>query len=353
MKVGLLNLPYDENYGGNLQRFALMKTLESMGHDVIHLNLRFKWKLPWYKKPYVYLRRLLIKIFKNHQAIVFYEQYSQKKYLNKCEVTDSFYDEHIKHTAIISNHADFLKYKDYDAYIVGSDQVWRKSIADKYLPKFFLDFLKDINVPKIAFAVSFGTNESELTDEEIVKYGLLYSKFNAVSVREICSVSLLEKYGWTSPRPIHLLDPTFLLSKEEYLDISEEKNVEGQSLAFCYILDINNEKKSIINEICELRNLYPYMVTLGDKVSIPQWLGLFNKAEFVITDSYHGLVFSLIFNKPYKLIRNSFRGNARFDSIFEIFGLTDYEEKPDWGMINSIIENNKKTAIEFLLNLEK
>lgn len=353
MKVALLNLPYDENYGGNLQRYALMKTLERMGHDVIHLNLRFKWSLPWYKKPYVYMRRLLIKIFKNHQAIVFYEQYSQNKYLNKCVVTDSFYNEHIKHTAIISSHTDFFKYKNYDAYIVGSDQVWRKSIADYFLPIFFLDFLKDVNVPKMAFAVSFGTNENELSSEEIVKYGILYSKFKAVSVRETSSIRLLEQYGWANPSPRHLLDPTFLLSKEEYIGISEDNSVEKQSFVLCYILDVNDEKKRIIDEICETRDLQPCLVTLGDNVSIPQWLGLFNKAEFVITDSYHGLVFSLIFNKPYRLIRNSFRGNARFDSVFELFGLTDSEDNPDWGEINSIIEKNKKTAIDFLLNLER
>ena len=262
----------------------------------------------------------------------------QQQYRQQCSVTDPFYQKYIPHTEVITDIKTLCEYTDYDAFVVGSDQVWRKRIAAKNLPYFFFKHLQSIDKPKIACAVSFGTDVIELTGDEISYYGNLYKQFTAVSVREKSGLSILEQLGWNNPKAIHLLDPTFMLAKTDYqkiINTSETKTSKGN--LFCYILDMTQEKEDIIKQIALEKKLTPYCVSLNDNVSIPQWLRSFNDAEFIITDSFHGLVFAIIFNKPFKLIRNEFRGNARFDSIIETFNLKEKSEI-NWIEINSIIE---------------
>ena len=168
MKIALLNLPYDNNYGGNLQRYALMKVLQDMGHDVTHLNLRFHYHLPWYKVPYSYTKRIILKYVLGRDVRINQEKYSREQYQERCAITESFYQKYIKHTEPLYKLSELKKYTDFDAYVVGSDQVWRKKIANKYLPTMFLDFLpKDSKAKRIAYGVSLGVAENELSEEEI------------------------------------------------------------------------------------------------------------------------------------------------------------------------------------------
>jgi hypothetical protein len=346
MRIALLNLPYDNNYGGNLQRYALMKVLHDMGHSVTHLNLRFDCRLPWYKKPKYYGKRFLSKVLFKRDIKVFFSPKDQ--YEQNCSITDTFYKKYINHTETIYDPEKLAQYIDYDAFIVGSDQVWRKKIAAKYLPYMFFSHLQNVDKPKIACAVSFGTDTNELNAEEIAYYGNLYKKFDAVSVRESSGLNILDQLAWMHPKAIHLFDPTFMLSKSDYQTIinsSETKPSAGN--LFCYILDMTEEKEKVVEDIASEKALTPFYVSLKNNVSIPQWLKAFDDADFIITDSFHGLVFSLIFNKPFKLIKNEFRGNARFDSVIETFKLKDNQEF-DWSEISRIIQDNKKRFINFL-----
>ena len=347
MKIALLTLPVDNNYGGNLQRYALMKVLHDMGHDVIHLNLRFNYIIPWYKTPVYYGKRILKKILLQRNINIF--DTPQKQYEQNCSITESFYQKYIEHTEEIVEPELLCKYTDYDAFVVGSDQVWRKRIAGKYMPYLFFSHIQNIEKPKIACAVSFGTDKNELIEDEILYYGDLYKKFSAVSVREKSGLRLLEQLGWIAPKAIQLLDPTFMLTKSDYQEIikaSETKAPKGDLV--CYILDMTQEKDDVIKKISVKKKLTPYYVSLNDNVSIPQWLRLFNDAEFIITDSFHGLVFSLIFNKPFRLIRNEFRGNARFDSIIETFNLKHNQEIFNWEEINNVIAQYRNRFTNFL-----
>ena len=346
MKIALLNLPVDNNYGGNLQRYALMKVLHDMGHSVTHLNMRFRYRLPWYKKPKYYGKRFLLKVLFKRDIKVFFSP--QDQYEQKCSITDAFYHKYINHTEIIYNSKKLVQYTDFDAFIVGSDQVWRKRIAAKNMPYYFLSHLQSIDKPKIACAVSFGVDTSELNDDEKTYYGNLYKKFDAVSVRETSGLKILNQLGWTHPKAIHLLDPTFMLSKSDYQTIINSNETEPSAgNLFCYILDMTEEKENVIKGIVSSKGLTPFYVSLDDNISIPQWLRSFDEAEYIITDSFHGLVFSIIFNKPFKLIKNSFRGNARFDSVMETFNIFDNQEF-DWEYINNTIQDYKILFIDFL-----
>ena len=353
MRIALLNLQYDNNYGGNLQRYALMTILQRMGHDVTHLNLRFNYNPdPLHKHPVRFLKKIIKKIFINHSLDIFREYKLQKKYYISCRITDMFYNKYIKHTAIIDSIEKLKKYNNYDIFLVGSDQVWRKSIAAVYgIDTFFFNYLSDsINAKRIAYGASFGTDENELNTDDLKRLTSLYNRFSAVSVRENSSLRLLSEYGWNTPEAKWVLDPTLLLEKDDYLKIIKEgETTPSNGNMFCYILDVTNEKLNLINNIAKQKNLIPFKIGINGQESIEQWLRSFMDAEYVVTDSYHGIVFSIIFNKPFYLIRNKFRGNARFDAIFKACGLTSDDGKQiDWKEINLNLNKMKLFSKEWL-----
>ncbi|WP_027450971.1 polysaccharide pyruvyl transferase family protein [Xylanibacter brevis] len=353
MKIALLNLKYDNNYGGNLQRYALMKVLQDMGHDVTHLNLRFNYHRPWYKLLLSLLKIIVKKYFLGKDVIIPQWQQAQHTYEDLCSITEPFYKKYVKHTEQITDLRKLSEFNEFDAYVVGSDQVWRKRIAGGYIKTMFLDFLPENTKSKrIAYGVSLGVAENELCNEEIKQLSDLYQRFDAVSVREDSALDMFKQYGWNKPQAIQVLDPTLLLCKEDYMKLIENgKTTQSDGNLFCYILDKTHEKCTLISEKAEVLHLKPFEVGLNKPVSIEQWLRSFSDSEYVITDSYHGLVFSIIFNKPFFLIRNEFRGNARFDSVIRMFGIQDdCSDNLNWNLVNKIIADNRKKSFRFLAN---
>lgn len=350
MRVALLNLPVDSNYGGNLQRFALVKTMQALGVEVEHIQLRFRPYLPWWKVPFVIPKRLLKRILVDSKQRIFEERYNRARYNDEIRVIENFYNTSIPHTKPVYTYRQLEKTAaHYDAYVVGSDQVWRKKIAGKYLPAFFLDFLGPRYVRRVAYAVSFGVDENELDPSEIKKLGELYKSFSAVSVREQSGLRLLSKYAWNEPQAIQLLDPTFLVSKDDYLSLTRDvPQGEARGKMVCYILDMTDEKRLLIETLAKEKGLESFIISLESKVPVEVWLRYFADAAFVLTDSYHGTVFSLIFNRPFRVIRNSFRGNARFESLLNVFNLSMDSECFDWQQVNQIIRQQKVRSLSFL-----
>lgn len=352
MKIALLNLQYDNNYGGNLQRYALMKVLQEMGHDVTHLNLRFNFNPdPLHKHPIRILKRVVRKLVLDHSLDLIKEYKLQEKYKGSCSVTDIFYNKYIKHTKILEYKSDLLKYSNYDVYLVGSDQVWRKSIAALYgIDTFFFDFLPD-NVQRIAYGVSLGTDKNELTNDDLECLTPLYKKFHSVSVREDSALALFEQYHWNNPQAVQVLDPTLLLSKNDYLELINDGTTNpSEGNMFCYILDPTEEKDNLIKEYEQKKGLKAFKSSLDYKnqMSVQQWLRSFNESDFIITDSYHGIIFSVIFNKPFKLLNNVFRGNARFESLIRLLELQSDTENINWEKINQNRAQYSEKSIGFL-----
>lgn len=355
MKIALLNLPFDSNYGGHLQRYALITILQRNSYNVEHINLRFNYKLPWYKIPFSYSKRILRKLIFHDNRPILLEQQMMKAAINRNKMVETFYNRYIPHTQAINHKKELYRLPKYDAYIVGSDQVWRKSMTRAYgLGTYFFDFLKDYSLKKIAYGVSLGSDQNELTPREIQKLKLFYNKFSAVSVRESSAVKMLQSYQWTSPKAIQVLDPTFLLTKEDYNKlITDGYTHHCPGSLFCYILDNNSNKEKIITQISNQLKLEPFYIDLEGKTSVEQWLRAFRDAKHVITDSYHGLVFAIIFNKSFTLIRNEKRGNARFDSILQTLNIPTDEQNIDWEDINFRIKQERNKAIQFIIQALK
>lgn len=354
MKLALLNLTLDSNYGGNLQRYALVKVLQGMGHDVTHLSMHYVPHVKAADKAVWYVKRLIKKTILDHTLPLSFRDDVARTDLRRCRIAKPFYEKYIPHTTPIHSKQELCRYLDFDAYVVGSDQVWRPVMTSSFgMPTYFLDFLPDDSKAlRIAYGVSMGVAEREFDDKQLPILRPLYKKFDAVSVRESSSLQILRDCGWTLPEAQCVLDPTLLLDKHDY----EQLIIEGETHAsegdmFCYILDLAPEKLSLIKKIAHKRGLRPFFqigYTTADSMSIPQWLRSFRDAKFVVTDSFHGFVFSLIFGKPAKVILNEKRGNARFDSLASILQVDLNDVNRDWTRVYDLLCEARQKSMSYL-----
>lgn len=352
-RIALLNLQVDANFGGHLQRFALIRAMQRMGYDVTHLNTRFpSARKSVMKRLKGGLKRLMLYSYYAIKRNAEYKPLRLFKYYIKHEdVTEAFYDKYIPHTKRIFSNEELAGYTDYDYFIVGSDQVWRKNIAAEYgLFTYLFDYLPE-DKKRIAYGASLGTSVNELTEDEIATFRNLYSRFTAASVREKSGLDLLASYDCKKPNAKWVLDPTLLLTSGDYDKLIRDGRTEPlKEKIFCYILDMNEQKAATIQAKADEKGLSYRNWLRADNYTVEQWLRSFRDAEFVITDSYHGLVFSLIFNKPFCLLRNDFRGNARFESIAEQLGVNLDAEEQDYKRINKAISDAREQSIRFLKN---
>lgn len=315
MKIGLLSYHRNYNYGWNLQCYALMTVLKSMGHEVTLID-----KMKFSNKN-------LLRRFKSACASILhlnrrksYEDVQKERGVNIAP----FFDNHIfPRTCCIKNQKGYRKLPRFDALVVGSDQVWRKKLVNP-LADYFFNFI-DYPAIMISYAASFGVDYAEYSDEEMKRCGKLIERFKAVSVREASGVKLIKDvYKW-SCNPVVMPDPTLLLSRHDYEKISGESTGQTSGL-FCYILDMTEDKEKVIKKISTIYSLQSKIISLDEEKAYPsveEWLQLFRDADFVFTDSFHGCVFSLIFRKPFIAYGNAKRGIARFVSLLDSFGLRE------------------------------
>jgi len=351
LKIALLNLPVDNNFGGHLQRYALMEVLRRMGCDVVHLNTRFPHeKKTGFKKAKFVLKRLFKYIrFRLNGSRSVPELRYLRCYLFDEPITEQFYRHYIKHTFRIYCKDELLKCLNYDLFMTGSDQVWRNKFTSHYgLETYFFDYLPLFST-RVAYGVSFGTSENELDSIAVNRLAEYYKRFSMVSVREGDAVRLIEEYGWASPKPIWVLDPTLLLLRKDYLRIIERGKTElSKGSLFCYVLDKTDQVNKVVSDLSKERGLKPFEVTLNSSYSVEQWLRSFQDADFVVTDSYHGLLFALVFNKPFYLCMNAMRGNARFESVLNLLEINGREMDYNWDRINEIIAEERSRSLNFL-----
>ena len=163
MRIGILTLPLHTNYGGILQAYALQTVLERMGHDVCLIEKkRQPLRLPLWKAPLSYGKRI-VKNLTGHPFPIFYEKKMNREEPIVRQNTDKFINKYIKRR-IVDDFSD-IKETDFDAIVVGSDQIWRPKYFQE-IEHTFLDFTEGWNIKRIAYAASFGTDKWEYTPEQ-------------------------------------------------------------------------------------------------------------------------------------------------------------------------------------------
>lgn len=330
MRIGILTLPLHTNYGGILQAYALQTIVKRMGYEVVVLNESKVQKLPLYKAPLSYGKRIIKKYILNRKCRIFEEQYQNKIYPIISQHTQRFIDTYIH--CITPKDLSSLNPKDFDAIVVGSDQIWRS----KYYPKIenaYLAFAENWNIKRLAYAASFGTDQWEYSPIQTNNCKRLVQKFDAISVRESSAVNLCRQYFGAEAQ--HVLDPTMLLDKEDYIKLFEKaKTPKSPGNMLVYVLDETQEKTALINKVAKEKGLTPFRVNsqIGNlnaplekriQPSVEQWLRGFYDAEFIVTDSFHACAFSILFGKPFIVYGNESRGLSRFESLLHLFSLED------------------------------
>lgn len=279
-KVAIITMNLHYNIGTALQAYALQKTIKDAGYDCDVIT--------WKRKDRLHFCDIYIKMRELPTA----QDYNK------------------------------INENDYDIFVVGSDQIWRKNTnlndyKKNYINYPFLEFTAKWTKVRFSYAASFGTSwqYTELEDKQLSD---ILKQFNALSTRELSSVTDC-KNKLRLDFEQHL-DPTMLLTKDDYLKLCEKIPVANNETIFKYILHETTEKTIFINNKAEELNL---QIIIHDKTSVADWLAKIRDAKLIITDSFHGVIFSLIFNKPFMYWNDRDGGNTRFDTLEKLFGIKD------------------------------
>lgn len=355
MRIGIVTQPLHANYGGYLQNYALQQVLKQMGHVPITIDVGnrisiFRFVISTIRSIIFYFHPKKRRHFANFQ---------QTRYNIRKEIFTAFLDANITKTEDFSRYRScYVKQYAFDAVITGSDQVWRPKY-NKYLEDMYLRFVSNKKALKIAYAASFGTDKWEYTEAQGRRCRIYANRLDAVSVREQSGVRLCKEHF--NVDAVLVLDPTLLLEVHDY-ELLCKRVPKAVPFIGAYILD-KNEIRNQLKQIVKSSSLEVKIVEADahSTITVEEWLSMYRDAECIITNSFHGTVFSIIFNKPFICLGNKDRGNDRFNSLLELFGLgwrmiedmtliDDIMLQPiDWKHVNSILDEYRKMSKMFLL----
>ena len=375
MKIGILTHPLETNYGGLLQAFALQKVLKDLGHEVYTID---RYNNNCYES---FIANFLGYCKRNKEYYIDHKKVptAWNPFLNNNEKeilateTKKFIERNIRVTRKVESKQLSMIDKEYlfDAYVVGSDQVWLPG----YCPTSFLDFVKRKDVIKMFYAASVGKRSFADDESLCATCRALAQSFNGISVREYKLVQLSkDRLGRNAEL---VLDPTFLLEPRDYLSAINESGTIKDDTLFVYLLDKEKYKLEIVEKTCLTLGIKPYFANVDEYYlkgvskdiskcifpSVDSWIENLSNARFVITDSFHGTALSILFNKQFISIGNPTRGIDRFYSLLGTFNLADrmvfenseyqriFRQKIDYERVNKILESNRKTSMKYITDI--
>ncbi len=355
MKIGIVTQPLLNNYGGVLQNFAMQHALRKLGHEPITCDYIPRMSRGRFVK--IWLRNFFYNLFHTTKRALPTSRVSTARH----PYFKAFIDRHISCTKSIHKYTPKLisEYQ-LEALIAGSDQVWRPRYNRKVLTSMFLDFVEDrTNVKKVAYAASFGVDYWEYRASRTRKCRKFAKRLDAISVRENSGIALCRDN--LRVEAIEVLDPTLLLTADDYKAICVSVPQSKERYVAAYILDATPEKVALVEQEAQRRGVGCRIYGAGHDVelTIEEWLSLFRDSEFVITDSFHGCVFSIIFRREFAAIINRKRGASRFVSLFGKFGLLDRividaargilpSQPIDWTHVERELQRWQNLSIDYL-----
>lgn len=386
MRIGIITCwQSDDNYGQQMQMFALQHYFRSQGHDayLIRFSPNNASKMQTIK---AYIKQPIKNIVKHFSKSLREKMQIEKELKNLSEINK----EQNKKRYFVEFRSEFINMTDKiyrsseelmsdppiaDAYITGSDQVWYDPLT---LPKakcFFLQFGSP-NIVRISYAASIGR---ELKHEELPVFSNWLKTFNAISVREESARQQCIKAGFTNTRLC--IDPTLLLPVEYYSKIECQSQLQYlNSYLFMYILNISSAEEIAWKRVKEYidekeldlktvassgyepaRELIPNNKNI--LATIPDWLRMIRNANSVVTTSFHGVVFSILYHRPFLavlLTNEHSKANTRFLNLLGQLGLTEriydknkpfaiqMDAKIDWMSVDGKISKLSNEGKEFL-----
>ena len=363
MKIKTITCHRVYNYGASLQEYALLRFLNNLGHKAETINytpsyLSNHFNLLAISNP-KYAKNIIIKI------IYLIAKLPQRlPLLKRKKAFDIFEEKYIPSTVTYYlTNEDLKKSKpDADAYICGSDQIWNSFFQNGKDPAFYLDFVPQHKL-KIAYAASFAIDEIADELKPFVKEKV--EKIDKVSVREPSGVKILNNLGIQNV--VQVVDPVFLIEKDFW--VSNFVTPIQEKYIFVYDCDSNKNIKSIVEETAKKHKLKIYTVNQNIKYATKNlykkgpetFLSLIYGATFVISNSFHAVAFSLIFNKLFFVVDRNEKINTRMRDIMNYVGLPElhlqYNEYKkfdnvtiDYNRVNKVLQHKIKESQAFLIN---
>lgn len=369
MKIYTLtyNCPEKDNYGQILQCYALLKFLNNLGHDAKYLQYT---PCSWHKRTLSgNIRRafrvllcpiILFQKLKEQKKQATITAYQKEHYRGFGE----FIDKYIPQSSRRYNTIELLKNPpDADAFICGSDQIWAN-----YDPGYFLDFVPK-GVKRIAYAPSNGGRETNKTGKAYIREAI--KTFSFISCREQSGVDMCSELG--RPDACVVPDPTLLLDATVYRDLEVDAfSCSPKPYIFLYLLGspINIEVSEILNFVKQNGYDVKYVASQGriddfSKIdaTAEEWIEMIDKADYVITNSFHGTVFSLIFNKQFialPLVGKLKATNVRLYDLLEKYSLLEricegnlnvLFDKIDFSSFNKNVKKEKENIKQLISEL--
>jgi hypothetical protein len=383
-KIALVTCYYQPNYGSQLQAYATQRIFDEMGspNETICIDgLRSEIN----KAKYIYFLKHLFDINTVQDKFGFFKHAIAKRIKGKlfrdqmqqrAKMFKQFSHEMFHLSRLYCSKKELQKnVENYFAFVVGSDQLWLPSnIEADY---FTLNFVpKDI--PKIAFSTSFGI--SKMPKAQKRKAAVFLNRFSNISVREESGKRIIEKLtGQIVPV---LCDPTLLFSAQDWLKIQKQERLIEEKYIFCYFLGNNPEHRIFAKKlsaktgvkIVQLQHLDKYIKsdnTFPDyapyNIGPADFISLIRDAEYVLTDSFHGTIFSLLYKKIFFVFKRyrkdtSVSTNSRLYSLLSLLYLESFllngnesiesclKKCIDYKDIHAIIAELRITTIDFLKN---
>lgn len=315
MKIGILTFHCAANYGAILQSYALQETLKKLGHEVFILDYRPMFLISPYKafnirrKSFKELIRAFLVTPKRYKRLCQFRKF-EKENLNLCPFED---------------------YDSMDAIVVGSDQVWSSVLNyGNFDRTYFLDFPLNSHIRRISYAASAGSSEQF---EKALDRGILdnIKNFESISVREKSLGQVLKKHIPTVD-PVEVLDPVLMAGKEPFMRFIDKTLVPNQKYVLAFFLGYNPEiaeygqliatrHNAILINIASMSESFGHGIR--ETLSIPQFLSLIYFAEHIVTPSFHGTAFSILFQKSFTSVGLSKEHSERSRSLLKKIGLED------------------------------
>lgn len=361
MKIGILTFHKARNYGAILQTYALQKKLRQITLDTEIID----YTCPYFRDSY---KIISFKNFTVKSIVKQFLLYKSKK--QKYSKFNKFIKSNIRLSKVKNiEKCNIAKYtKEYDRIIVGSDQVWNMSCTNGDLT-YFLDFVTD-NKRKCSYAASFGKKDINDIDKQVVKKYL--SSFNTISVREKDGQKILNELNIKNASVA--VDPTLLIEKNEWDKISA-KRMFNTGYILVYLLYSSDEIKKFAKKLAKEKNLKIIVLQSdlkkeinGSKIirnaGIEEFISLIKYADYVITNSFHGTIFSLIFHKSFyiSLIKGQNAPNSRLENLLKEYNLTNrildyndtnFDQEIDYEEVDKEIVKNRDKSLNFLKRVIK
>lgn len=327
-KVSIITCHDVYNHGASLQSYALLFYIRNKGYDVTVVN----YKPAYLAKDFSYTSVPSKKYRKNFITKILYivAKIPSKFQANlRARNFDSFSKSYISTTnEIYMNNEDLRKISSmYDIYICGSDQIWNTLFENGKDPAFYLNYVNS-NKLKISYAASLATEKIYDNYEEFVKENV--SNLDFISVRESSSKNILKSIGVNNDI-CHVCDPAFLLDSDQWDSIAA-KFQKKEKYILVYDFDNSENIRKVAMKIAKERNMKIYSINPGkfsyaDKsfktVGPDMFLALIKNSDYVVTNSYHAVVFSVIYRKEFLVIGRKEAINIRMEDLMYHLNIGD------------------------------